>query len=93
MLVQIPGSLREIDADWQRAFGKPAADTRTVDPRSSMRPARLTWREMFTGLDLPAVRITRDVLVRNADGVRLTDDIYRPDHDGVVPTVVQIYGG
>ena len=93
VLVQIPGSLREIDADWQRAFGKPAAESRTVDARSSMRPARLTWREMFTGLDLPAVRITRDVLVRNADGVRLTVDIYRPDHEGVVPTVVQIYGG
>lgn len=93
VLAQIPGTLREIDADWQRAFGKAAADTRTVDPLSTMRPDRLTWREMFTGLDVPAVRITRDVLVRSVDGVRLTADIYRPYHEGIVPTVVQIYGG
>lgn len=93
VLVQIPGTLREIDAEWQRAFGTPAAATTPVDALSTLRPDRLTWREMFTGLDVPAVRVTRDVLVRAAGGVRLTVDIYRPDHERIVPTVVQVYGG
>jgi acetyl esterase/lipase len=31
--------------------------------------------------------------VRTVGGVALTVDVYRPERDGIVPTVVQIYGG
>ncbi len=93
VLAQIPGTLRKIDTEWQRAFGTPASATAPVDALSALRRHPFTWREMFTGLDLPPVRITRDVLVRTVGGVRLTVDIYRPEHDRVVPVVVQVYGG
>lgn len=93
VFAQIPFALRRIDAEWQRAFAKPATTIAPVDQSSTMRSRRLTWREMFTGLRVPPVRITRAVPVRTVGGVALTVDIYRPAHDAIVPTVVQIYGG
>jgi acetyl esterase/lipase len=48
---------------------------------------------MFTGLDVPPVRLTAGIPMASPGGVALTVDVYRPDNDLVVPVVVQIYGG
>ena len=93
VLAQIPAGLRRIDAEWQRAFNTPASATAPIDTISMLRPHAFTWREMFFGLHLPPVRITRSVPVRTVGGVALTVDVYRPAHDGIVPTVVQLHGG
>lgn len=93
VLSQIPAALRQIDAEWERAFGTSPTAITPVDPASTLRPHPFTWREMFFGLRLPTVRITRSVSVRTVGGVELTADVYRPAHDAIVPTVVQLYGG
>lgn len=93
VLVQVPFALRTIDGEWRRVFDTSASTVAPLNASSALRMHRFTWREMFTGLQLPPVRITRAVPVRTVGGVRLTVDIYRPDNDAVVPTVVQIYGG
>jgi acetyl esterase/lipase len=103
VLSQIPAALRRIDAEWQRAFGTSPTAITPVDqatkesefaPNSSgLRPHPFTWREMLFGLRLPPVRITRSVPLRRVGGVELTADVYRPAHDAIVPTVVQLYGG
>ena len=93
VLVQIPAAVRRIDAEWQRAFNSSASETAPIDETSALRPHPFTWREMFFGLRLPPVRITRAVPVRTVGGVGLTVDIYRPAHDAIVPAVVQLHGG
>jgi len=93
VLLQIPAGLRRIDAEWQRVFNTSASATAPIDATSKLRPHPVTWREMFFGLRVPPVRVTRAVPVRTAAGVALTVDVYRPAHDGPVPTVVQIHGG
>ena len=93
VLAQIPATLERIDAEWQRVFSAPASATAPIDTASALRPHRFTWREMFFGLQVAPVRITRGVPVRTVAGVSLTVDIYRPDREEPVPTVVQIYGG
>lgn len=42
---------------------------------------------------MPNVTITRDVIYAEASGIELAVDIYRPDLDGLVPTVVYLHGG
>jgi acetyl esterase/lipase len=48
---------------------------------------------VFFGLHVPPVRITQSVPVRTVGGVALTVNVYRPAHDAIVPTVVQLHGG
>jgi acetyl esterase/lipase len=93
VLAQIPAGLRRMDAEWQRAFNSSASAIAPIDQNSMLRSSRVSWREAFFGLRVPSVRITRAVPVRTVGGVNLTVDIYRPAHDGMAPTVVQIYGG
>ena len=93
VLVQMPGAIRGFDADWQHAFGEPVAAVPAIDPRSAFRPHPFTWREMLTGLRTPPVRVTSRIVMRTVQGVSLRAVIYRPDHDDVVPAVVQLYGG
>ena len=93
VLAQIPAAVRRIDAEWQRAFNTSASDTTPIDKTAALRPHPFTWREMFFGLRVPPVRITRAVPVRTVGGVGLTVDVYRPAHDEIVPTVVQLHGG
>ena len=93
VLAQIPAGLRRIDTEWHRAFGSSASSVAPIDPASMLRPSPFTWRELFFGLRVAPVRITRGVPVRTVGGVGLTVDIYRPAHDAIVPTVVQIHGG
>lgn len=93
VLAQIPGAVRRTDAEWHKTFGKPVSAVSPADARSEFRPHPFTWREMFTGLRTPPVRETGGVVTRTVQGVALRAVIYRPDHDEVVPTVVQLYGG
>jgi len=86
VLSQIPAHVRQFDRTWHRAFP-------TTVTTASVRPHPYTWREMFLGLDLLPVTVTKDVPVGSPGGLALTMDIYRPAHDRVVPAVVQIYGG
>jgi acetyl esterase/lipase len=86
VLSQIPAHVREFDRGWQRVFPAPVTT-------ASVRTHVYTWREMFFGLDLHPVTVTRAVPVSSPGGVALTMDVYRPDHDRVLPAVVQIYGG
>jgi acetyl esterase/lipase len=93
VLAQIQGTLTHFNDEWTRAFGASASATAPADSQSSLRPHPFTWREMLTGLDSTSARVVRGVAVSTKDGVALTADIYRPNHDGMVPVVVQIYGG
>ena len=93
VLAQIPEALRRIDAEWERAFGTSPTVITPADHASGLRPHPFTWREMLFGLRLPRVRITRSVPMGTVAGVELTADVYRPAHDAIVPTVVQLYGG
>lgn len=93
VLVQIPGAIHGFDAEWQRAFGKAVSAVPPVDTRSAFRPLPFTWREMFLGLGPSSVRVRSGVVMRTVQGVSIRAEIYRPDHDDVVPAVVQLYGG
>lgn len=93
VLAQIPAGLRRMDTEWQRVFSTPAADLLSPTESAVLRPHPFTWREMFFGLKIPTVDITRGVPLRTVNGVSLTVDIYRPSHGRIVPTVIQIYGG
>jgi acetyl esterase/lipase len=92
-LLQIPPTIRGFDAELRRALGADALSHLPPEVVGAMRPRPLGLVELFTGLAVQPIRVTRDVLVASPGGARLTATIYRPDDGRILPTVVQIYGG
>ena len=60
-----------------------------------LRRSRLSLIDLFRGIPVGRVRITRGVVFATPDGKPLTIDVYRPEAavGGMRPIVVQIYGG
>lgn len=87
-LVRLPGTIRDFDARLA-AVGI----TAPPDAVGRMRPAPFVWRDLQRGIDLGDARITRGVVVANADDETLTADVYAPPSGTGHPVVVQIYGG
>ncbi len=63
----------------------------TVQAKMRSRPFILT--DIFRGIPLPEVRIERDLIFANPDGVELKLNLYRPLNNGKYATIVMIYGG
>lgn len=85
VLSQFPAAVATFEREWRQSF--------PTELPSAARPHVYTWREMFTGLDVPPVSVTRGVVTGTPGGVPLTVDVYRPNDTSMVPVVVQIYGG
>jgi len=60
---------------------------------AKMRSQPLIISDIWGGIPSPKVRIDRDILSANPDGVPLTLNIYRPAQVGTYPAIVSIYGG
>ncbi|WP_373546647.1 alpha/beta hydrolase [Chamaesiphon sp.] len=58
-----------------------------------MRSQPLIISDIWGGISSPKVRVDRDILFANPDGVPLTLNIYRPAQVGNYPAIVSIYGG
>ena len=58
-----------------------------------MRSHPLIISDIWRGISSPKVRIDRDILFANPDGVPLSLNIYRPAQVGTYPAIVSIYGG
>lgn len=60
---------------------------------AKMRSNPLILADVWGGISSPNVRIDRQILFANPDGVPLTLNIYRPAQVGKYPAIVSIYGG
>ncbi len=58
-----------------------------------MRSKPLIISDIWTGISSTEVRIDRDILFANPNGVSLYLNIYRPTQVGIHPAIVSIYGG
>jgi acetyl esterase/lipase len=58
-----------------------------------MRSQPLIISDIWNGISSPQVRIDRDILFANPNGVPLSLNIYRPTQIGTYPAIVSIYGG
>ncbi len=60
---------------------------------AKMRSQPLVMGDIWSQIPIPEVRLDRDLLFANPDGVKLTMNIYRPLQVGKYPAIVSIYGG
>lgn len=68
-----------IEASVELALGDESSTSLT--PVSVVRPAK------------PSIRSEKEVVFREIDGVKVRADLYRPNSDELLPTVVMIHGG
>lgn len=64
-----------------------------AEPRTPLRPSRLSVVDLFRGIRAGAARRTQGIVFAAPDGMPLTIDAYQPETGGLHPIVVQIYGG
>jgi acetyl esterase/lipase len=91
--LQFPRVAAEFEQTMQRALGDDYLRGLPPDVRRGLRPAVLSWGELWLGLPAGHVRTTRSVTFAAPGGEALTLDVYRPPRAGRYPIVVQIYGG
>jgi acetyl esterase/lipase len=58
-----------------------------------MRSKPLIISDIWNGISSPKVRIDRDIIFANPDGIPLSLNIYRPTQVGTYPAIISIYGG
>jgi acetyl esterase/lipase len=91
--VRFPVALHKFDREMNTAFGDDLLKNISADTRAKLRPHPLNISELFTGIKHDSVIVTRRIPVATPGGVLLTADISRPAAHGLLPIVVQIYGG
>jgi acetyl esterase/lipase len=58
-----------------------------------MRSQPLVISDIWHGISSPKVRIDRNIIFANPDGIPLSLNIYRPTQVGTYPAIISIYGG
>lgn len=91
-LLQFSTANARIAAAIEAEFGKEML--MAVPPIAQvMRPCPFVWMDAFRGIEVPEVRIDRNIQFATVDGVNLTLNLYRPSTVGLHPTIAVIYGG
>lgn len=91
-LLQFPTANARIAAAIGAEFGKEMLTA--VPPISQVvRPHPFVWIDAFRGIEVPEVRIERDIPFATVDGVNLTLNRYCPSSVGLHPAIAVIYGG
>jgi acetyl esterase/lipase len=81
---RVPGAIRRAEDEMRPMSAEPAMP---------LRAKPIVARDLFRHIPIGDAKIVRDVPFATAGGVQLRADIYRPPRDGVLPIVVQVYGG
>lgn len=92
-LAQFPATHRAAAREMLTALGPSDADVVPADLKARLRSQPLAAGDLFTGISLAEVRLTRGIQFAAPDGIPLTSDLYRPPVAGQYPAVVIVYGG
>ncbi|MGF1542551.1 MAG: alpha/beta hydrolase fold domain-containing protein [Pleurocapsa sp.] len=92
-LVQITSTNRRLAEEVEAVLGTDYLNKIPEATRQLMRPQPFILADVFRGIKLKPVRISRGILFANPDGIELRLNVYRPLEIGKYPTLVILYGG
>lgn len=92
-LIQLPKVINDFEGKMEASLGINYLKIIPDSIKAKMRPSPLIFRDLFTGIVIPQVRITRGVTFAQPDDIELKLNLYRPLTQGNYPTVIIIYGG
>ena len=92
-LLQFPSVNRQFNLEMERVLGTDYLQDIPEEVKAKMRPKPLAIADVFRGISVPKVRISRGIVFASPDGVDLKLNTYRPLAVGKYPTLIIIYGG
>ncbi|MCU0546391.1 MAG: alpha/beta hydrolase [Oscillatoriaceae cyanobacterium Prado104] len=92
-LIQFPATNAKIATQMQAVLGRNYLAAIPEVDRAQLRPQPFILTDSFRGISLEKVRIDRDIVFANPDGISLKINLYRPVQTGKYPAIVTIYGG
>lgn len=91
--IQFPAANAAIATQMQAVLGTNYLATVPQSDRAHLRPQPFILTDSFRGIPTGKVRLDRDIVFANPDGVSLKINLYRPLQIGKYPAIVTIYGG
>jgi len=92
-LIQLPNANGQFAEEMTRVVGREFMDKIPLSVKERMRSKPFVLLDAFRGIPLQEVRIQREIVFANPDGVELKLNLYRPLTVGKHPAIVIIYGG
>jgi acetyl esterase/lipase len=92
-LLQFSSVQQQAERSIISSLGKDYLSNLPPAPITRMRSKPLVISDIGGGISSPKMRIDRDILFANPDGIPLSLNIYRPTQVGTHPAIVSIYGG
>jgi acetyl esterase/lipase len=92
-LARAPFAIHGLDAEMSRALGPSFLNDVPPSRIQTMRERPIVVADLFRGIAVANVLVTRGIVVGSPGGQALTMTVYRPWQRGLFPAIVQIYGG
>ena len=91
--IQFSSARQQAQSAIESSLGRNYLGDLTPEITANMRSQPLIIADIWRNIPIPQVRIDRQILFSNPDGVPLYLNIYRPLQVGKYPAIVSIYGG
>jgi len=92
-LLQFLSANAQIAKEMQTVLGADYLATVPQTAQIQMRRQPFVLADAFRGIPQAEIRIERDIIFANPDGVKLTLNVYRPLATDKYPAIIMIYGG
>jgi acetyl esterase/lipase len=92
-LIQLPTTNKRLAAAMTAVLGTDYEDRIPEATKQLMRPQPFILADVFRGIKLQPVRISRGIVFAQPDGVELKLNLYQPLATGKYPAIVILYGG
>ena len=92
-LIQFPATNSRIAQEMEAVLGADYQSKIPQDYLKKMRSQPLILKEVFRGITIPEVRITKGITFAKPDSVELKLNLYQPLAKGKYPGLIMIYGG